>query len=138
MAREELVSGLNNAITRGESLESAMASFTTAGYSQEEVLEASKQINMGNAQNVPAAMQQPQPAQNIQAQQPTSLPAISSQQPSQIIEQSQAIPSFVEPKPKRRIPRWLIILISIIGIALVILIVFMFFGPKILDMLYGA
>ena len=126
MVNEEIVSGLSNAVARGESLESAMTSFLAAGYSQEEVLEASRQINMGTSQNVPASMQEPSKSAQV-------LQSNSSENSS-----TQPMPSFVEPKPKTRLPKWLVILIIILGVAAVLVTLYMLFGQKIMGMFSGG
>jgi lysylphosphatidylglycerol synthetase-like protein (DUF2156 family) len=73
MVKEELVIGLKNAINRGESLEKAMQSLLTAGYSPIDVKEASEYINLGVtkkiAQNVPQENPQtPQTNENEESQ----------------------------------------------------------------------
>jgi len=54
MVKEEIVTGLKNAVARGESLEKAMASMTSAGYSAEEVREASGYVSMGASVSIGA------------------------------------------------------------------------------------
>ena len=44
MAREDIVIGLENAISKGQSLKDAMQSFYNAGYSQEEVENAAREL----------------------------------------------------------------------------------------------
>ena len=47
MPREEIQSGLKNAVERGESLESAAQSFINAGYNPSEVRQAAQYISSG-------------------------------------------------------------------------------------------
>ena len=54
MSREELVMGLKNAVARGQSLESAIKSFISAGYNSQEVSEAAQSIGLGVISNFPA------------------------------------------------------------------------------------
>jgi len=134
MAREELVMGLSNAMARGDSLEGAMNSFISAGYSKEEVEEASKQINMGVSQSVPSKRTPSFPPQQAPANE-------SMQQTAELkSQQTQPLPPtpFIEPKPKRRFPRWLLISLIILGGVIVILILFMFLGQPLLDMMFGG
>lgn len=49
MVREDIVAGLKNAVERGESLEEAKQSFISAGYSKEDVEEASSLIQSSSA-----------------------------------------------------------------------------------------
>jgi len=48
MVRKDLVAGLKNAVERGENLEQAKHSFISAGYSMEEVEEASRFVYSGS------------------------------------------------------------------------------------------
>jgi len=52
MVREDIVAGLKNAVERGYSLEQAKQSFISAGYSKEEVEEASNFIHGGSVLSV--------------------------------------------------------------------------------------
>ena len=45
--KEEIISGIKNAMQRGSSYESAVQSFINAGYSEEEVKEAWKMLSRG-------------------------------------------------------------------------------------------
>ena len=45
--KEEIISGIKNAIQRGSSYEGAVQSFINAGYSEEEVKEAGKMLSGG-------------------------------------------------------------------------------------------
>jgi len=50
--KDEIVSGLRNAMSHGSSLEQAVASFVNAGYNPQEVQEAAKGISSGVSQIV--------------------------------------------------------------------------------------
>lgn len=45
MVREDLISGLKNALVRGESIQEAMQTFLAAGYSEQELTEAAHYLN---------------------------------------------------------------------------------------------
>ncbi len=78
MVREDLVAGLRNAVEKGESLEVAKYSFISAGYSREEVEEASRFVSTGVLSQHQESMPMPRtvtPYRPIRAQQtqPTTL-----------------------------------------------------------------
>jgi len=58
--REDIVAGIRNAITRGESVEKAMQSFINAGYSEDEVREAGQSITGGIS-----SMSYPEPSSSL-------------------------------------------------------------------------
>lgn len=72
MVREEVVFGLKNALERGQSLESAMQSFISAGYSLQEVQEAAKYAGMGVVSSMPQQNQNQQTLQPTLSQLPNS------------------------------------------------------------------
>lgn len=121
MVREELVVGLNNAVARGESLEKAMKSLISAGYSSEDVKEASGYVGMGALGKV-------------------SIPEISA--PS--IPEAQLIPSEkpseapeMQKKPKTsKKTKWIIVLIVILGLIVIGIAALMIFGESILSALF--
>ncbi len=92
MVRQDILTGLKNAVERGYSIDVAVSSFTNAGYKAEEVQEAAALISS----SVPAV--QPKPAVQAQtalispqlktaatlAQQPQQLPQMPAQQPVQM------------------------------------------------------
>ena len=75
--KEELVEGIRQAISKGESIEKAMMSFYNSGYSKQDIEEAAAAIQSpGFFQQMPQPVQQAvspvpqQPVQKIQVQQP--------------------------------------------------------------------
>jgi hypothetical protein len=65
MAKEEIVEGLRQAVSRGESLEKAMATFFNAGYPNEDVEEAARALQMPTANQSQSKMR-PQPLKQQQ------------------------------------------------------------------------
>jgi ATP-dependent Zn protease len=143
MARGDIMAALNNAIIRNESIEEAMQTLISAGYNIEDVLEASKQINMGTltalkSNNPIPPVQQPQIDNTKQDKNNfTPLPKdqpipenLSNQNP-----QSNQIPIQATPK-KSKSKTILIVLITLLVLFLGILIFFVVFGKAILDLLF--
>ncbi|VVB79337.1 Uncharacterised protein [uncultured archaeon] len=112
MVTIEVLEGLKQAIARGESLQRAMQSFTNAGYSQEEVEEASHYLQTGVMPTPQPIMPQqptlqkfpPLPTPSI-SQPPTPLP---SQPPQQLAPQA--------PQQKNIGTGWIILLIVVLVI----------------------
>ncbi len=145
MALEEVKTGLQNAISRGESLERAMQTLIIAGYNTQEVQEAARQINMGVIGNIGVVqeipMQKTQPAP-IAAERKEEKP----QETSELItKQYQKLPAPAESmavsavipetkaKEKKKMPKWLIISIIAAGLILIVIVLLGILGPKILD-----
>jgi len=63
--KEELVTGLNNALARGESLEKAIRSLIAGGYNTQDVYDAADSINMGAIGEVSKQTIKDQPIQSI-------------------------------------------------------------------------
>jgi hypothetical protein len=139
MPREEIITGLKNALERNQSLEKAMQSMISAGYDANEVREASQYVNIGVAPKIQASTSQvlqAQPAQQIpQIQQETSqyqkLPS-NNQTNREIMNQ------FGLEKPKKKkFPKIIIILLIILLIIIFGLIMLALFGEKILDAIFS-
>lgn len=114
MVREEIIAGLKNAVLRGESLEKAVQSMISAGYSSEEVREAGGYINMGALGAVQAGMSAE--ARGEQA--------------------AEAAGGFIEVAKKKK-KTWLIVLLAIVLLLLIGgITVFILFGDKILSALF--
>ena len=115
MAREEIVAGLKNAVARGESLERAMQTMISAGYSPEEIREAAGYVSMGAIGNIGVVEKAEKPAL------------------------SPAMPSAkAEEKPKKKRKTWLIVLIIVLIILVGGLLLFALMGEKILNLLFSA
>ena len=132
MVKEELVEGIKQAISKGESIEKAMMTFYSAGYSKQDIEEAA------------AASQTP-----TSFQQPTQPQAISSQSPS-LTEQQTTVPqpqkiqpgvvqrvSAYGPKPNKKGMAITIILVVILLILVGILIAVILFKNEISDFFAG-
>lgn len=89
MVRDDILGGIELALSKGESLEQAMQTFFNAGYKREEVEEAAS-IIQGTIENVQIPTQVIQPQQQIQQVQPQPIEI----QPSQV----QQPPIVEEPK----------------------------------------
>ncbi|MDP3987511.1 MAG: hypothetical protein Q8P81_04780 [Nanoarchaeota archaeon] len=59
MPKEDIIEGLRSALSKGETLDSAMMSFFNAGYPREEIEEAARFMQ---APQIPSGVQQPQPS----------------------------------------------------------------------------
>jgi len=121
MVKSELVAALKNALSRGESLESAKTSLLNAGYSKQDINDAAKSLNSGT---VP----KPKKIKFI-----PKLPSHPAKKPKnkvkKIKEKKELEHSDLFSKKKKNMPIWVIILI-----VAVILIIIIFFFTKLLDM----
>jgi len=123
MAKEEIVASLQNAVNRGESLERAIQTMITAGYPAAEVQDSARYVGMGIIGKMPQ--------NSMPLQQPSQL----SQQPVQQQAPLQQAQSAQEtPKKKKGILK-VVILVIILVVLLGVLGV-MFFGNKIMDMIF--
>jgi len=150
-----MVVGLRNAVSNGESLESAVQSFIAAGYNPDEVHQASSQVNMG----VAGKLQQPsvQPTQETQAppeepkkkglfelfkkkpvsEQPAAQPATQLQPAKQLEAPTPTKVLDPEEESKKKKSK-LVIILAIIGVVVVLFILAgIFFGQTILNALFG-
>lgn len=123
--RDEILTGLNNALSRGDSLEKAKQALAMAGYNQQEIEEAANQINLGTVGKIPE-----QKNENI-AYKP--LPV---NQDQKIIQKNEAIP-MDQPTEKKKLPKIVLLLSIIAGILILGLSFFILFGEKILAALFG-
>ena len=137
--REEIVSGLKNAIERGATLEQAVRSFINAGYNPVEVEQAAQTLRGSSAitspQEVRRPIQQPQqnpynyPPQQFQQKyvpsQQKQYPPQNQQIPQQPL-QSYPSPQQIKPLPSFQYPRkkksYLLLAVIILLIVLFILI----------------
>ena len=159
MTKQEIISGLKNAVARGESIQKASQSFINAGYSPADVQQAASQINMGLASNISSSTQTPthpqqSPIPHLSAS--NSLNAPSPSQPNEKINNNETKkPNFfsklfkkkdkeTKEKPvqqtnsedpltkKKKKPLWFIITLIIILIILFTVLGFVLFGTEIL------
>ncbi len=155
MVREDILGGLRNALSRGESLNQAMRSFLNAGYNKEEIEEAARALESGVQQ--PVQQVQPQPAiqQPIQQTQKTqSMPQQPVQQPvvvqkvsaygqtvqpvsQQPIQQTPSVPqkvsAYESPQKKPRGKAIIFILVAMLILLLGILVAVFFFKEEIIS-----
>ena len=102
MVREDIVYGLKNALTRGQSLESANRSFISAWYDIADVEEASKSLNLGAITSIPDLdSNKPQnnnqnPPSTLYSQQPKALQVTQEYSP-QVQQQNQPAPQQTKP-----------------------------------------
>jgi hypothetical protein len=143
MVRQDIVAGLRNALERGASIESAKNSLLSAGYSMEDIQDATNFITSGSAISAepqfvkapadyvmpskpsqPYQQQQPQqPQQSYSAQQPQQFQQF--QQPQQSYQmpqqQFQQIPSRVNQNSGFFSRNWKIILLSCVLVIFIVL-----------------
>ncbi|MEK6855977.1 MAG: hypothetical protein AABX66_02340 [Nanoarchaeota archaeon] len=114
--KEDIIGGIRNALEHGESLEKAVASFVSAGYSQNDVNEAAQEFSRGVTNSVQFIQTKPN-APNIQ---PTLKFPVPSTNSSPNISQQNATIATAPPAqakdPKRKLAIvFIIILIVLIG-----------------------
>ncbi len=120
MVREDLVAGLRNALERGASLEGAKQSLINAGYSSEEVEEASNYLHSGSV----LAMQPQQlkkPADSVQPSKSKQMPAQQKQAQQKQAQQQTPAKSQKSQGPGFFGRNWKIILLLLVLFILVIL-----------------
>jgi hypothetical protein len=150
MSKEEIITGLKNAMARGESFEKAANSLLSAGYSQYELDEAAKELNMSRAIAINSNPKiETKPAvQTIVQKAPatTSLNAIKQEVETQKTLESN-VPT-IKPLPKLEInnqqvysksknKKTFIILTIFIALFLIIMVSLMIFGEEILKTFFG-
>ena len=122
MQKEEIISGIKQAIERGSSLEKAKSSFINAGYSSQDVEDSSK-VFLGVSGSMPQQHYQPQ------EKLPTP-PQASPNFPTQVTQQNKMQPialpaqppanSQIKASPKGKAMRVFIILLSIVLLILIL------------------
>lgn len=161
MAKEEILSGIKNAISRGSSIDQAAQSFINAGYNPQEVQQAKEELSSGNYSTMP--QEGPQPHQfdqprsiqntsqknmhgqapsafsgNQQASQMSNNPnsqMSNNQNPQPSQANSQRLQSFQQPSQKKKKGKGLVIILSIVLILLLtVLGITLFFSDKILNL----
>jgi hypothetical protein len=122
MVREELVTGLKNALARGQSLEKAMNSLLSAGYNPEEVKDASNYANVGVTGNTGVI---------------NSLPKTPIEIDTTAIQKNQPIPKLNENQPEPKKSKvGLILLISLLVVLVIGIFGMILFGDQILQTLF--
>lgn len=96
MVNQDILGGLRNAVSHGESLQSAMQSFYNAGYKKEDIYEAAKIVQAGGVSSEMPIQSQTQLIPTQMKQQSPATPQVPSQQPSQ--QPSQIASKYEQPK----------------------------------------
>jgi cobalamin biosynthesis Mg chelatase CobN len=109
--RDEIKAILENAISRGESMEKAKQSLVNAGYNQEDISAAGSGISMGVTDSIPTP----------------AIPSPSTQTPHQKAEQMQQPQEQTPDKGKPKFPWKILILIIVLVILLSVLGFLIFF-----------
>jgi len=139
MAKEEIIAGLENAVARGESIEKAIQSMISAGYSPDEVKDASGYVNMGTIGKINAPEIQQTEAQEIQSAYAREQTEEQAGQPAaEQAAQYQKLPSSssltqVQEKPKSKKKTWIIVLAILLLLIVGGIISLMIFGEAILS-----
>jgi len=103
MVKEELVEGILEALSRGESMQTAMTSFYNAGYTKEDIEQAAVIASNVNFAQQAQQYQQPLPTQPIQTTQPTQ----QTQQPNPVQQpQPQPQTQQYQPQPQTQIQQY--------------------------------
>lgn len=123
--RDEILTGLQNGISRGESLENARKALAMAGYNQQEIDEASNQINMGTIGKIPE-----------QKNESLTYKPLPTNPNTKIIQKTEDI-SLNQPTERKKFPKIVIFLIVILAILILGLTFFVLFGETILKALFG-
>ena len=119
MARQDIVSGLRNAVERGYSIDVAISSFVNSGYKKDEVTEAAAYLGV-----VPAIA----PQKAITPQIP-AMPTAIQETPTETISQ-QAIEAVQQKQKKSRKGIILVVALGIILLALVGVLAYLIFFKK--------
>ncbi len=142
MVRQDIVAGLRNALERGISIDSAKNSLLSAGYSMEDVEEATNFISAGAAlsaqpQYVKSPADHVRPSKSTRQQTPPRQFQPQMQQQSQQFQQFQQIPSRIDKKPKFFSRNWKIMILSIVLILLIVAFaLILLFKDSIADMFF--
>ena len=111
MAREDIVSGLRNAVERGYSIDVAISSFINSGYKKDEVTDAAAYLGVVPTIAPSKTMISTQPA-------PPMMPAITQETPAGTISQQTIRDAQQKPKKSKK-AIILVIALAIILLALV-------------------
>ena len=130
MVRADIVSGIRNAVERGESIELAMQSMINAGYNAEEVKSAAQMLSSGRAGYGETYSPPEQKISQVPQQQ------YQSQQQNYSGYQQLPRQAFQQPKQKSHIGM-IILLVGILIILAALLVGILFFKSEILSFLKG-
>ena len=119
MARQDIVSGLRNAVERGYSIDVAISSFVNSGYKKDEVTEAAAYLGA-----VPAIVLQKAITPQIPA-----MPTAIQETPTETISQ-QAIEAVQQKQKKSRKGIILVVALGIILLALVGVLAYLIFFKR--------
>ena len=110
MVNQDILEGLKNALAKGHSLEHAMTSFHNAGYSNQEIEEAARQLHKPTheVQKQPAPKEKPKPVAKPVEKHVEEKPAEVKPEEKKLTKQEV---SKYEEKTKPKGKLWLIILI---------------------------
>jgi len=123
---DEIISGLRNALERGESIDRAARSFLNAGYNPNEVKESVNAITQGATDiTIQPAPQHTTQIQNFPQNSPQNVPV------------APASPIEVVQKPKKKHTALIIALVSILLIVGGVLVSIVLLGEKILSAMSG-
>jgi len=122
---DEIISGLRNALERGESLDKAAQTFLNAGYNPSDVRESVNVISTGATNITPQVISHPSQLKIFPTASPQSTPTAPSASP-QIL------------KPKKKHLALIIILVLVLLLLVGGLIALMLFGESILNAMTGA
>ncbi|MBM3247506.1 hypothetical protein FJZ17_03140 [Candidatus Pacearchaeota archaeon] len=141
MAREEIITGLRNALERGQPIERAIQSLITAGYNATEVNQVAREMNTSILHHLPEQEQeiqeQPEQIKTMPLQQKQEIKKENQQVQANQNLQTQNNTGFLDDsKPKKKMPKALWILIILLIIILIGTTSFIFFGKEILDMFF--
>ena len=160
MVRQDILGGLKLALSKGQSLESAMQSFYNSGYKKEDIEEAARELYSGFSQQNTQSQQSTQSPQKIQSIQPIpqTQPAVQGKKeqtiqaqptlvkkPVQIqpvlqtspqiqIQHKQIVSNYEQPR-RKRIDFVTIMLVVILFALLGVLAAVFFFKPEIVEFL---
>ncbi len=131
MAKEEIIAGLKNAVSRGESVQQASQSFINAGYNSQEVMAAAAEVQQqigitGYMAQAPSQPLQSQPQMMPQEAGMPALPALSvasaAPMPATAMQMPNEAPSSETKKPfPLKIALISAILIALLGVLGIIL-----------------
>lgn len=149
MVEQEVLAGLKNALDRGQPLEKAIQSLINAGYNSQEVRQTAQEASNSIIHHLPEESNQqinpekvkrgffskkPQEQKVVEIQEtpkPTNTNINNNNNKS-----NSETNTIQEKKPKRKLSRALVILLTVLGVLIVVTVGFMLFGKIILDLLF--